>query len=455
MKLSFRFSTYLIVALILFTIINPLSGWDILAFISIAFILLHKIFGDYVLLVLLAIRPALDYWRDYTLISIGNVAFNINAGLAVLLLAWSVFFLLKNYRRGEILPLALPWLAFIGWCALSLLYSYDAPATITETIKATNLFTLFAISCLLYRRDGEKYRKYFLRALLLGAILPLGLAIYQLIVGAGLTIDGVPNRIYGSFAHPNILATFALLLFVALAGETLRRQRNFFTSRPLAPIAGLITLALIIAFTYTRIVWIGLFLFLLIVGLARYRRPTLYALAGVALFYLLFYPINGMLKNNYNVNLQAIPFIARLTARSAEADSIAWRADVASKVLPLFYRRPLLGFGYGSFTKVWNDSKGAANIWDNTSEAHNDYLKIGFEAGLVGLGLFLLIFFQLFWSQLRYGRAHRWTNIVFLASIFIYLVMSLSDNLLHHTAVIWWLWALWGMWTAEHHSQAR
>ncbi len=211
----------------------------------------------------------------------------------------------------------------------------------------------------------------------------------------------------------------------------------------------LIFLGIIIALTYTRIAWIGLGIFGFIIAAVFYRRLFIVFAVGIALFYILFYPLNNWLKAQYNFNLQSVGIIARLTTNNPEADSIKWRADVANKVIPLIEHRPLLGYGNGSFSKVWEYEKGVANIWDNTSEAHNDYLKVTFETGLVGIILFLSIFASLIYRQLKIAQKKSWTNIVFIASIAVYLVMSLSDNMLHHTPVIWWWWSIWGLWAGE------
>jgi len=101
---------------------------------------------------------------------------------------------------------------------------------------------------------------------------------------------------------------------------------------------------------------------------------------------------------------------------------------------------------------VWDDNKGIQNLFDNTSEAHNDFIKVLFESGLIGLALFVSIFAALLYQQIAWGRRHGWSNIVFIASLVAYLVMSGSDNLLHHTPAVWWLWALWGFWLAEQYD---
>ncbi|MEK7072274.1 MAG: O-antigen ligase family protein [Patescibacteria group bacterium] len=465
----FSLTSLLVIFLAIFTIINPNIGLDILAFLIIIFIILQKIFGEYFILILLATRPALDYWRDIHLFSFPLFDFNINAALSVFLLIWSVYFFAKNHRYFKHIPAKIPWVLFIAWCSLTAIYSYDLTSTIRETIKATNLFGLFGICYIMSIKDEAKFKKDFLKALIAASVIPLLVGVYQFFTKTGLDIDGVANRIHGTFAHPNILATFALLLLMVLVNKSfLAKNKNLQNSGALPKLSGLFLL-MIIALTYTRIAWIGVAVLFIIVGLVYYRKMLVYILASVVLFYGLFSPFNNYLINNYNINLQAINLISRLTARNEDSDSIKWRLAVATKVLPLFEKKPVLGYGYGSFPKVWDDNKDVGSIWDNTSEAHNDYIKVAFESGIIGLILFLSIFINLLYKQISFGvkntqrrvsmdgTRHDFakSNIVFIASIVIYLILSLSDNMLHHTPMIWWLWAVWGWWSAEYRSGVK
>ncbi len=445
----FSWDSLVLLGLILFSIINPYTSGDVLVFLIISFAIIYKIFGEYTLLLLLGIRPAMDYWRDYDIFSYNTFHFNFNAGFSLLLLGWAVYFFWANREYWKKIPSKWPWLLFIAWCSLTLTYSYDPASTIIETLKAANFFSLFGITHILKLKDNTNFSKNLYLTLIAAAVIPLLMALNQFITHTGMSIDGFTNRIYGTFAHPNNLATFTLLLFMVWFQKIMVEKNKFWRENPgLGKLIGAF-LAVIIFLTYTRIAWIGFALFLLTAGWVYYRRFTIGLITGVALFYLIFYPVNAFLVENANINLQSIDIIARLTTRNREADSISWRADVFNKVLPLYRARPILGYGYGSFAQVWDDSKGVENLWDNTSEAHNDYLKVGFEGGAVGLVLYLSIFASLIFRQIRIGLKHNWKNLVYLASIFVYLILSASDNMLHHTPVIWWLWALWGMWEAE------
>ncbi|TSC84893.1 MAG: O-antigen polymerase [Parcubacteria group bacterium Gr01-1014_13] len=445
---KFSPSSILVILLAIFTIVNPAAGLDVLAFLAIAFIILQKIFGEYFILVLLVTRPTLDYWRDSYLFSFNSFDLNINAALSIFLLVWTAYFFAKNSSYVKTIPAKTAWLAFIAWCSITAIYSYDTGSTVIETVKAANMFGLFGICYIMSKKDPVKFKKDFLKALIAASTIPLLVAVFQFLSKTGMDIDGIANRIYGTFAHPNILATFTLLLATVLVNE-------FFITKDLrnmgaAPKWVCLFLLAIIALTYTRIAWIGVAALFIIVGLIYYKKILLYLLGGAALFFILFYPLNNYLATNFNLNLQSIGLISRLTARNEDSDSVKWRTDVANKVLPLFTKKPILGYGYGSFPKVWDDNKDISNIWDNTSEAHNDYIKVAFEAGIIGLILFLSIFLSLLYNQISFAVKNKWKNIAFIASILVYLILGLSDNMLHHTPMVWWLWAVWGWWAAEY-----
>jgi O-antigen ligase len=470
-----RISAWLIVLLTIFTIINPTTTGDMVAFFLITTILLHKLFGEYLIFVFLALRPTLDMWRNFVIVPFNSLSINVNAAISLLLLAWSTYFLIKNRSYWKTIPLKTPWLLFILWCILSFIYSFDRTNTIIETIKIMNLFGLFSIIFILKQKYPTDSRKYIYLSLLLASLTPIAFGAYQALSGTGATIDGVRSRIFGTFAHPNLFGTFTLLLFMTLADYAaafrLSLKKNSFLSfiprawhehahlpnwlhiemknflKRWIPPALLFT-SLLITLTYTRIAWIGLAVFILALCLLYFRKAFYAVIFGTILFYAFFYPLNTWLRHNYNYNLQSHSIIARLTSRNDEADSIKWRADIANKITPLFKDRPLIGYGYGSFSKVWEYNKGVENIWDNTSEAHNDYLKVGFEVGAIGLILFVSIFINAFLNELlAFFRGHHIT-VVFSLSILIYLLMSVSDNMLHHTPVIWWFAALWGYWSS-------
>jgi len=439
----YRLSPVIIAFLLLvaFTIFNPVANWDIAVLALIIFVVAYKILGNYALITLLIARPILDIWRDYVVISFDRYTLNMNAAIALILLFWSMYFFYQYRNYWSQIPLRRLFLIFLIWCSITFAWSFDKSATITETIKAADLFALFGAVFVLNKVDNQQFKKKFTIAFLTALIIPFLLAAYQFIVHTGMNIDGTANRLYGTFAHPNILATFSLLAFIFFTRNRIGRNEPKLENWLSAAI--LITTLIFLALTYTRIAWIGLVIFLAILGLAKNWRLTATIIIGGGLLYLAFFPVNTFFIHQFNINLQENSLIARVTSRNEEADSIKWRADILNKVLPLWAARPLQGYGYGAFAAVWDENKGVANLWDNTSEAHNDYLKVGFESGLIGLGIFLLIFANLFFIAIKKR------DLIFVTSILVYLVLSMSDNMLHHTPVIWWWFAVWGLWASE------
>lgn len=443
---NFSFSALVVIFLSVFIIFNANTSLDVLAFLLIGFIILQKISGEYFILILLTLRPMLDYWRDYNIFSIRFADFNINAALSVFLLCWSILFFSQNFNYFKKVPLKVSWILFIIWCAASALYTYHLPSTITEVLKLTNLFGLFGICYIMSEKYGKSFQKNFLAAVIASACIPIAMGAYQLFTKTGMTIDEISNRIYGTFAHPNVLATFALVLLMVIVNELVKKKTAPEEEPFWLKIFAVILLG-VIAFTYTRIAWIGAIILFLAVGLKYYKKMVLYTAGAIVLFYAVFYPLNRYLISNYNINLQSNSILARLTSRNPDSDSINWRTEVVSKAISLFRKKYLIGYGYGTFPRVWDDNKDIQNIWDNTSEAHDDYIKVALESGIIGLALFLLIFASMLYKQVRIGLKTHFHNLIFITSLIIYLVLSLSDNMLHHTPVIWWLWAIWGVWS--------
>jgi hypothetical protein len=109
---------------------------------------------------------------------------------------------------------------------------------------------------------------------------------------------------------------------------------------------------------------------------------------GIALFYTpwfqhrFFYTGSGSLSDLFSGEFDT----------SGRFDAWPWYWDEA-------WRHPVLGSGVGTVITV---SKFAWN--GDTVQVHNDYLAIGFELGLVGLSLFLFVFFWQFaalWRRMR------------------------------------------------------
>lgn len=441
----------ILIILILAALINIASPWtslDLLAIFLAVIVSGQILFKEKMLLFFLAVRPALDYWRDWTFFQYQNYTLNINGAFALLFLVWAIWTAipyLKKISRSWLLATTLIISALMLGSAF---YSVSFTTSIIEAVKFINLIFLFWLAYV-FIQENIINKKQLLITLALGSIIPLTLAISQLFMGAGLDTFGLHGRIYGTFGHPNVLAFYLLFLIFILIQYGFLQKNEFWKNRQFTLYTlGLLLFALL-AFTYTRAAWAGLLIFLIVLSVFGYKKILYYLLAGLALFYLIFYPFNNWLKNSLDYNLQENQLISRLTTRDEDADSLAWRLVLFQETTPLIFAHPYLGYGYGTFPLVWEDNRGLQHLWDDSAEAHNDYLKIVFEIGALGLIIYLILLLQLAWQGLKLTLNNSQEYLYFFAWVVAFIAISLSDNMLHHTPVMFLLWSWWGAMLGE------
>lgn len=94
------------------------------------------------------------------------------------------------------------------------------------------------------------------------------------------------------------------------------------------------------------------------------------------------------------------------------------RVNMTKDSFRMFFRRPLLGWGLGTFPTVY---PGYRSFYTNlfVNEAHNDYAQLLVETGLLGFGLMLWFLVRLYQSGLPTSRRWelRWDGAVSLAAL--------------------------------------
>jgi O-antigen ligase len=272
--------------------------------------------------------------------------------------------------------------------------------------------------------------KKFINFTIYSSVIPLAAGAVQLVTGTGDRMTAGFNRINGTFVHPN---PFAYYLLIILAASFISIYNGKYKSKKIAVIRIVIALSAFVEliFTYTRGAWIG-FIFMALV---------------------IFFKMND--KRKYKLIIPAIictlPFISMIAARFSgvlssrmEDSSLATRLYIWSNMFSISMESPVTGHGLGTF-EIY--AQRAIN-W--RIEAHNEYLRIFFETGLVGLTVYLFLILSTLYFIYNHGNLGTSELNVTVFSLFLtFLLMSFADNIIDNLVSQWYLWAFAAMALAE------
>ena len=364
-------------------------------------------------LVLLAARASLDVLSDVTVIGGLN-------GAALLTSLMILVGLEHVARRGfQVLdlPLAKPMLALLGISAFTVVGAPDPQLALEHWMRWLSTVLLFFI--IVDEVSDARERGKFLGALLLSAVLPVLVGLYQLVTGEGnQNTDGF-NRIFGTFVHPSPFGVY-LLTLLPVAAVTCFHSKPGWSKLGLAVLS--IAMAVCAVFTFTRIVWLGAVVIVLVLGSGK-TKATLFVI-----------PVLVVLAFSLLPSVQER--FAGATETTGYDSSGAWRirhwddqlASTSLSTLPL-------GSGLGAVEYVLGQP------------AHNDYLRVWVEMGLLGSAAYLWLFGSLIKGAIANYRGattsqDRYLILAFLALFAGRLVMSLTDNLLAQPVLEWYFWGI-------------
>ncbi|HIE43379.1 MAG TPA: hypothetical protein EYP78_01105 [Candidatus Omnitrophica bacterium] len=144
-----------------------------------------------------------------------------------------------------------------------------------------------------------------------------------------------------------------------------------------------------------------------------------------------------------------------LIFKSLPEYSINWRLFIWKTSLSMVKEKPFFGWGIGGLERNYPlfqqatrlSMKEASSPFTQETHAHNDYLQILVENGVVGLGLFLGIFVAFFREQLFCKREN--LDIPLVCSITAFLTFSLTSFPLYMVNPALVLWVFLGMHSSQ------
>lgn len=391
------------------------------------FILLNPFLG---MLLLIIIRPTLDIFTDKSIFSIGSFSLNTASALAVLSIFFTLIMLSINFKKTSRIPLKIPISIFILITFISIFVSQNPATSAAEWLRLLSIFSIYFLGFTL-TKSKDDFKK-IIYAIIISTIIPGIIAFYQFFTQTGMTIidENISNRIFGTFAHPNLLAYYltipiVFLIFLILNSKDKTNPSNKVYYLFLVP--NLILLAL----TYTRGAWMVFLAVIFILGIFKFRKFLIITLLGLILAYFVFPPLNTRVNNLFEYD----PY-----------SSISWRINLWTDSLKYSQAEIISGYGLGTASEVILENRGERF---GSSDPHNDYLKILLENGLLGLFSYLLIIIALL---LRLLLSYKNSSDIFIKNFFLLFlgitlalyVISFADNVLRNTALQWIFWITLG-----------
>ncbi len=385
--------------------------------------LLNYRFGFFLFLFL---RPLIDFATDQRLFSIGRVNVNLLFVYGGLMLLFSVIVLVVNQRELKEKKLTGMWAMFIAWSLYSLTYSFDIFSSVKELSRYFSIFFSFALGTVLIRKSQDLTK--LIKVIIFSSLLPALVALYQFFSGTGLLEGGI-NRVYGTMAHPNMLAFYLLLpitlsIFIFLNVKKTRLESYIY-------LAIAIFLSFILIYTYTRGAYVALMLIFILIGLLKFRKFLMVAGFGLLLFYL----ASLSFQERFNTLFQSDPY-----------GSISWRIGLYRDSISYIAESPIVGQGVGLAEIIIANNR---DFRLGATQPHNDYIRLALDGGVIGMGIYLLLIIMLLLELIRLYKKENRTrlkmlNIFILAFAASLYAMSIGDNILNDTTLEWHFWALVG-----------
>jgi len=407
-------------------------------FILIATFIFNPKIGFFLLIIL---RIELDYFRDWDVFIIKDYfSLNFGAILGIFIIFFALYWIIikreKIFKTPNILIICL----FLFISLISILYSQNQLTSITEWVRISSIFAIYFLTFHLIK---TKYDLQLIqKAFLVSAIAPFFVGLLQIITKTGLADESGFLRIYSIFAHPNALSYFlviilTLLIYFFIIAENQKIKIFYLVS--------IILNFILLIFTYSRGAWLALLITLLLLGVLKYRKLLLKSLVIISFFTILIFSIN-LFFQNYNSSIFLNFDLSRRIIKSFSSShnsSISWRIDLWQEMAKTFWKKPFLGYGIGGFEK---ESLKINGLYAGSYEAHNDYLRLAIELGLIGLTVYILLILITLNKIIKIYKKLEDKNLKIFCLCFLCLFISLfivsfTENILRNTIVQWLLWS--------------
>ncbi|MBU2614381.1 MAG: tetratricopeptide repeat protein [Elusimicrobia bacterium] len=331
----------------------------------------------------------------------------IELGLFCLLFAW----LIRTIQQGKIeirkTNLNFPIIIYILYISIAYLLSENKSVAFNEFKRMLICSSIYFLSCNILGKDCEKnktLRNTILVSLIAGSSIALLYGFLQHFGDIHLAkfVFSVPQmgRAASTFGNPIFFAVHLVFFLPILLGfffylnQNKKRSLLIFVSKLVVAaifIIGLFTLY----FTQTRAAWIGFFISILLFIILMIKSTKLKIIfISISIFLGVIFAIL-----THDVWLRQ------------QAHLLIWR-----DTLSMWMHSPLFGTGPGTFHINFPKfaSQDLLAIWPQSqriiNDAHNEYVQLLAETGIIGFGIFFWILFSFFRPGLKTFNQNRNSN---------------------------------------------
>ena len=357
----------------------------------------------------------------------------------VILILFEVWWLIERYKKkGRITPtdFDIPVMVFLLACMLSFINSKAVEQSLfmfKGILAGAIIFYLLNDRFLNDRKALQKFVYFFLA----GATLTAAIGLLQYTTGWPKGFIGVPGvhyapagdtfyaRISSTMQHPNILGQLLVLAFFTNLGIILEKK-DWLLKKAYNYISSAIIILCLI-FTYSRSAWLACILGLIALLILKFKENKKVLITIVIILLvagaLLYQPVLDRIKSSTGDDLS---IVSRLEA---------WKSSWL-----MFKDYPLTGMGLNTFFINYSSYKtpGAPFLM---ADAHNTFINLAVETGILGLASFFWILVLCFKTCFKKSGFCLALGV----AVFALLIAGMFENLFFDTRVTTLMWVFFAL----------
>jgi len=386
------------------------------------FVIFLAIDRKMIILAIILFRSIGDIILESTKTSFGSVSIGIGALINIVVLVVAFLLVLE---KPKFFPkkLAMFWFPFMAIALFGVANSPEKVNAIRSYLTLLSYFAMFIIGIYLVRTPADFNKA--IRLVVWSSILPV---IYG-IVDVVLHMKDSSFRLQGTFSHPNIFA-FYLVLVISLSLYLIKTK--VFPLKTLGRLCVTFNMIMMLAellLTQTRSAWVACFVIFFIYAVFFERKY---------IFYLLLLPIVALLVPSVRERLANLDS-SKEVYQYAQLNSFSWRVSLWEAALKWMEAAKYIA-GYGLEAFKYHSRTFFLNAGATSWGAHNVYVQLIFETGLIGLVSFLSLFANVTRHLTGLIKKEQLAFFILMALVVEYLVVAASDNTLAYLVFNWYLW---------------